>query len=139
MKRVFADTCYWIAITRPNDPLKTAANEARKRLGICKLITTEEVLTEYLTALSKRRFRKTATEIVRQILESDDVEVVRQSHVSFLRGLERYTQREDKEYSLPDCISMNVMDEQGITDVLTEDHHFEQEGKYTVLMKKPSS
>jgi predicted nucleic acid-binding protein len=47
----------------------------------------------------------------------------------------RYEGREDKEYSLTDCISMNVMDSHRLTEALTNDHHFEQEG-FTVLIQK---
>ena len=34
----------------------------------------------------------------------------------------------DKEYSLTDCISMHVMRSEGLTEVLSNDHHFAQEG-----------
>ena len=43
----------------------------------------------------------------------------------------------DKGYSLVDCISMNTMDAYGITQILTSDHHFNQEGQYTALMRQP--
>jgi predicted nucleic acid-binding protein len=36
---------------------------------------------------------------------------------------------------LTDCSAMNAMDAVGIRDVLTNDHHFEQEG-FNVLIKK---
>jgi predicted nucleic acid-binding protein len=39
-----------------------------------------------------------------------------------------YEQRPDKYYGLTDCISMNVMRRHGLTEVLTYDRHFEQEG-----------
>jgi uncharacterized protein len=39
-----------------------------------------------------------------------------------------YKDRPDKEYSLTDCISMQVMRREGLTEVLTNDHHFTQEG-----------
>ena len=38
-----------------------------------------------------------------------------------------------KEYSLTDCISMNVMKTESINEILTNDHHFDQEG-YDVLI-----
>jgi predicted nucleic acid-binding protein len=60
--------------------------------------------------------------------------VVPQSRESFLRALGRYEERRDKQYSLTDCVSMNVMDSEGILTVLTNDHHFEQEG-FVVLIK----
>ena len=61
------------------------------------------------------------------------IEVVSQSRKSFLQGLARYENRQDKQYRLQDCISMDVMEARGITEVLTNDHHFAQEG-FTVLM-----
>jgi predicted nucleic acid-binding protein len=46
----------------------------------------------------------------------------------FLRAIDRYDDRLDKHYSLVDCMSMLVMLDLGITHVLTNDHHFHQEG-----------
>ena len=54
--------------------------------------------------------------------------VTPQSRESFLAGLELYRTRPDKGYSLTDCISMQTMRRAGITQVLTNDRHFEQEG-----------
>jgi len=34
----------------------------------------------------------------------------------------------DKGYSLTDCISMNTMRAEGLTEILTNDVHFTQEG-----------
>ncbi len=42
--------------------------------------------------------------------------------------------RPDKDWSLTDCISFVVMEEHGITDALTGDHHFEQAG-FRALLK----
>ena len=64
-----------------------------------------------------------------------DTRVIHQSHESFQRGLDRYANRSDKGYSLQDCVSMNVMEAEGIAEILTGDHHFEQEG-FTVLMRR---
>ena len=51
-----------------------------------------------------------------------------QSRDSFLAGLELYRARPDKGFSLADCISMQTMRREGLTEVLTNDRHFEQEG-----------
>jgi predicted nucleic acid-binding protein len=37
-------------------------------------------------------------------------------------------QPSDKGYRLTDCISMQTMHREGLTDILTNDKHFEQEG-----------
>jgi predicted nucleic acid-binding protein len=137
MKPVFADTVYWIAIVKPNDPWRLAASEARGKVATALLVTTDEVLMEFLAALSKSgpRLRATAVRMVRAILSNENVKVVPQSHASFEAGLKRYEARSDKQYSLQDCISMNVMESFSITDVLTNDRHFEQEG-FSVLMSR---
>jgi uncharacterized protein len=136
MRKVFADTLYWVATVRPTDPYEAAAREARRSLGPCLIVTTDEVLHEFVTAFGKSgpRLREKAVEIVRELLATKSVKVVAQSRGSFLRALDRFSRRSDKEYSLTDCASMNVMDAEGIQDVLTHDHHFQQEG-YNVLIR----
>jgi hypothetical protein len=52
----------------------------------------------------------------------------------FTAGIELYTSRPDKDWSLTDCISFVVMQDRGITDALTGDHHFEQAG-FRALLK----
>jgi predicted nucleic acid-binding protein len=61
-------------------------------------------------------------------LRDSGVQVIAQTRASFLRGLDLYASRPDKGYSLTDCISMQTMRREGLTDVLTNDRHFEQEG-----------
>ncbi len=50
------------------------------------------------------------------------------------RGFELFSRRADKEWSLTDCTSFVVMREEGLTDALTTDHHFEQAG-FSVLLR----
>lgn len=67
-------------------------------------------------------------------LEGDpDVLVVPADASLFRRGVDLYRQRPDKDWSLTDCISFVVMEEQGLTDALTADHHFEQAGFRAIL------
>ena len=53
-----------------------------------------------------------------------------------MAGLELYEHREDKEYSLTDCISMFAMREHKITRALTNDHHFAQEGFEVLILRE---
>jgi predicted nucleic acid-binding protein len=59
--------------------------------------------------------------------------VAPQTRNSFLSGLTLYERRPDKAYSLTDCISMQTMRDHGLTEALTHDHNFEQEG-FTILL-----
>ena len=137
MKAVFADSLYWIAIVKPGDPWAGAATGAKTQIGQVRIVTTDEVLTEFLTALSGagENLRGKAAQMVRAILSNPNVKVVPQSRGTFLQALHLFDQRRDKEYSLTDCSSMNAMRSESIAEVLTNDHHFRQEG-FTVLMNR---
>lgn len=137
MMTVFVDTQYWIAVTRPDDSWAVSAKKAKANLENPFLITTDEVLVEFLNALAGcgEHLRLTATKMVGAILDNPNVRVIPQSRNSFLKGVEFYKNRHDKAYSLTDCVSIITMKDQSIFKVLTNDHHFEQEG-YEILMKK---
>lgn len=138
MRSIFADTSYWIAIIQPKDQWHRIALQARERLGDVRLVTTHAVLMEFLTSLAGRgsSLRKKGVEFVREIMRDPNIDVVQSTRYLFNAGLEKYEQRPDKGYSLPDCMSMVVMQEGAMTEVLTSDHHFEQEG-FIILMKDP--
>ena len=125
MKLAFADTFYWIALTLPGD-----AAHARAEQVADDVVTTEEVLSEYLTffCASPEYLRREVASNVEAILHDPTVRVIPQSHDSFVAGFDLYRSRPDKGYSLTDCISMQTMRKEGLTEVLTNDRHFEQEG-----------
>ena len=65
---------------------------------------------------------------VEAMLTDPGIRIIPQSHESFTTGFELYRSRPDKGYSLVDCISMQTMRQERLTEVLTNDRHFEQEG-----------
>ncbi|CAN5813220.1 PIN domain-containing protein [soil metagenome] len=127
---VFADAFYWIALANPADQWHDAAKQYDEDNPDVLLATTEEVLTEFLNfyAEAESYRRRIVGAMCEQVLLHPNITVVSQPHESFSQGFELYRQREDKGYSLTDCISMIVCRERGIQEVLTNDHHFEQEG-----------
>jgi uncharacterized protein len=135
VRPIFADTLDWGAVLHPLDQYRAQVIRARAALGDISLVTTDEVLTELLDGLAQRgtHLRAAATRAVRRILNDGRVTVHQQPCESFLAGLRLYEQRNDKAYSLVDCISMTTMRRQGISEVLTNDHHFIQEGFKVVL------
>jgi predicted nucleic acid-binding protein len=130
---VFADTLYWLAIFVPGDEWAQAAHSAS--ISDAVLVPTEEVLSEFLNAVSTHgdHMRQLGCQLVREILNDSAIEVVNQSHESFLAGLALYERRPDKQYSLVDCISMNVMRQRKIREILTNGRHFSQEGFVRLL------
>jgi predicted nucleic acid-binding protein len=71
--------------------------------------------------------------MVEKIMSNSRITVLPQTRDSLLSGFAFYKARGDKEYSLTDCISMATMRQREITQVLTHDHHFEQEGFVLLL------
>ncbi|MFL6214647.1 MAG: type II toxin-antitoxin system VapC family toxin [Blastocatellia bacterium] len=137
MKKVFADTSYWVALIDPKDKWHSKALKLSQSFTGVLLITTDEVLSEVLTFFSGYGpyLRERVTQIVFGILTNKSyVEVVEQSRESFLSGLALYEKRLDKAYSLTDCISMQLMRADGISEVLTSDKHFAQEGLVILLL-----
>ena len=128
----FADTWYFIATIDRFDDHHRRAIAAREATRGAVLVTHDGVLTEVLAYFSRAGVhgRRLAAEGVRDAMRRFDVILV--DRPLFLRALTRYEQRPDKEYSLVDCMSMVVMEERGITHVLTNDHHFSQAG-FTVV------
>jgi predicted nucleic acid-binding protein len=130
MTALFADTFYWIALADSADSAHQRALNLTADRATSRIFTTDEVLTEYLTFFSTapEQFRIEAAESVEGLLASSIVRVIPQSRESFRAGLQLYRARPDKGYSLVDCISMQTMRKEGLTEVLTNDQHFEQEG-----------
>jgi uncharacterized protein len=130
MSAVFADTSFWIALTNENDAAHQKAQSFRVSLASLKIITSASVLTEYLNYFAGwgRYFRDEASANVSVLLSNATVTVEPDTTETFSAGLQLYRQRLDKGYSLTDCISMQIMRRENLTDVLTSDRHFEQEG-----------
>ena len=134
MRRVFADTLYWVALVHRRDQWHQRAVAATRLLGEAQILTTEEVLVEFLNAFSSGRWlRQAAAAQVQRLRSRWNIEVVPQTPASFVLGFEFYQSRPDKDYSLTDCVSMQTMRQRGIMEVLTHDHHFVQEG-FVVLI-----
>jgi predicted nucleic acid-binding protein len=130
VKAVFADTFYWAALTKIDDPAHAQAMDLSRSLAADRIVTTDEVLAEYVTffAGAGPNIRERVGRNVAELIENLEIRVVPQTRESFLGGLELYRARPDKGYSLTDCISMQAMRKERITEVLTNDRHFEQEG-----------
>lgn len=97
------------------------------------MVTTEMVLSELLAALSKLSVRPLAVSGVDRIRANANVEVVPQTSLQFANAYAVYRQRTDKEWSLTDCASFEVMRSRGIAEALAHDQHFEQAGFRALL------
>lgn len=136
MKRVFADTSYWIALLNPRDELHATALSMTAEIGEARIVTTEMVLVELLNSFSEGgpAVRKVAANAVEALRRNIGVTVEPQTPEQFAAGLRVYARSLDKDWSMTDCVSFQVMDRLGISSALTYDRHFVQAG-YSALLR----
>lgn len=127
---VFADTFYWLALARPRDTWHATVWQWAKTNTSTRIVTTDEVMTEFLNALAGTGpvGRAYAAATVQDIRLDPQVTMLPQTRADFDAALALYAARLDKGYSLTDCRSMLAMRAMGLHEVLTNDHHFTQEG-----------
>ncbi len=129
---VFADAFFYVALINRHDAYHVRAmSYARTYHG--SVVTTEWVLAEVADALAASTARRQVLAAFNQLSADPDTRIVGASSELFAHGLELYNQRSDKAWSLTDCISFVVMQEQGIAEALTGDHHFTQAGFAALL------
>jgi predicted nucleic acid-binding protein len=127
MKAVFADTFYFLPLLNERDAAHDRAVAASRTPGL-QLVTTEFVLLELADALFKPGQREQALSLWNVVETEPAFRIIPASTALLNRGRGVYRQRQDKEWSLTDCISFVVMQEEQLGEVLTGDRHFEQAG-----------
>lgn len=133
MKGVFADTFFLLGLANPLDEAH-ARCVAFAKVPHGRLLTTGWVLAEVGDALAAPANRARAARFVQTILCAPSFQVVPPASVQLERGLALYARRPDKHWSLTDCISFVVMEDEGLVEAATADHHFEQAG-FRALLK----
>jgi predicted nucleic acid-binding protein len=93
------------------------------------LLTHSYVFAEFVALAQARRLpRLPALQFIADILANEDVEVVWVDVFLHRAALQFLQARLDKTYSLCDAVSFLLMQERGLAEALTTDHHFEQAG-----------
>lgn len=100
-----------------------------------RILTTEMVLTEVLNQFSKRgeNLRNAAVNFVTQLREDPNTMIIPQTSAQFEDARSLYAERGDQAWSLTDCASFQAMQNQKITQALTNDKHFVQAGFKALL------
>jgi len=135
MERVFADTSYWIALLNPRDELHQTASTTSRDYSPGQIVTSEMVLTGFLNSFSDYgpRLRQAAATAVGALREASEIVIFPQTTQLFEKALQRYRDMADKNWSLTDCASFVIMEEEKLTAALTHDRHFAQAGFQTLL------
>jgi predicted nucleic acid-binding protein len=126
--RLLLDTVFIQALLNRNDQYHSAARRLVDRVAAADEVwVTEAVLIEVANALSALN-REGAAHFIALCYETANVRVVSVGTPLLRSALALYRARADKEWGLTDCISMVVMREQGLREVVTADRHFVQAG-----------
>jgi predicted nucleic acid-binding protein len=135
VSRIFVDTAYYVGVLLPRDDLHAIAAAVTANVQPAELVTSDAVLVEVLAQVSGLgpHARQTGIDLVRRLLTDENVTVIHQDRSLFEAAVDLYEQRPDKGYSLTDCMSMIICRDLEISDVLTHDRHFVQEG-FTILL-----
>lgn len=135
MPRFFADAVYFIALLFPTDDLHQRAIGIASEPGEKSYVTIDAVFVEVLAYAAERgpHIRRQAVGLIDDLKLDPAWMLIRQTADLFDRAFDLYRRRLDKGYSFTDRMSMVVCGDLGVSDVLSHDHHFEQEG-FAVLL-----
>lgn len=134
MSLTFVDTGYFIALEAADDQHHAAALRHWRAYVQSRpqLVTTSFVLDEVATFFNSRGRHAKAVEIGERLLASPSVRLLHVDADLFGAAWIYFRRREDKRFSLTDCISFVVMERLGIQSALAFDAHFVQAGFRTL-------
>jgi predicted nucleic acid-binding protein len=128
---IFVDASAWIALLNQADGYHSKARAFASDLGAGhhgRLVTTDYVLDEAATYL-RLRAPSSALKQFRSILEtSPSVETIWTTPARFWAAWEMLGARDDKRWSLTDCLSFVTMESLGIRSAFSFDSDFAQAG-----------
>ena len=130
MRIIFADSFYWIALLSPKDTWHFRVIKWSQSNADQSLIITDGIIDEIFAHFSKQGdiMRGKVIELYQNMLDDPRIQLISYNQELRQAGIELYKKRPDKGYSLTYCILMVVMKNLNISEVLTNDKHFSQEG-----------
>ena len=132
-RRVAADTSFLFPFLYVRHTQHEEARRLADEFSDAVIVTTDGVLSELLSLMSRQSLRRIALAFVNDALsEAAFYEVVLQTTTSLHRGIQRYASQTTGSPSLVDCMLMDAMDDQGIEDLLAFDRDFRHIGLYNV-------
>ena len=102
--------------------------------GADSILTHGHVLAELIALAVVRRLPRTKVlEFMVDLVDNPDIETVWVDDPLHREAMQLLANRQDKTYSLCDAVSFVLIRQRGISDALTTDRHFEQEGFIRLL------
>jgi len=99
-------------------------------------VTTDAILCEFGNFFARSPLRSRAAEWIRAVGVDEEWEVVPLERSLLLKAEARYLRHSDKNWSLVDCHTMELMRERGIRRIATSDAGFRQAGFRCEMLPK---
>jgi predicted nucleic acid-binding protein len=112
---IFADTSFYVAFLSPRDAHHADAVNFTINSN-ATVLTTEFVIVELANIFSRVAGRANVIRFIKSLRTDPDTIIIIASGDRVERGFDLFSRRQDKEWSLTDCISFVVMEEHGITE-----------------------
>jgi uncharacterized protein len=128
---IFVDSSAWIALLDQRDQFHERSVRFQKELrqgAHGRMITTDYVLDEAVTYLRLHAGGDAIREFRRILMESESVQVVWTPRERFWEAWGRLEERDDKRWSLTDCLSFVTMEALGVGSAFGFDSDFRQAG-----------
>jgi predicted nucleic acid-binding protein len=124
---MFLDTSGFLSLHRQAEPFHTRARDIYRSTRV--RLTHDYVLAEFVALSHTRGYSREATlSFLADVLDNPKIETIWVTESLHREALAFLVARRDKTYSLCDAVSFLLMRRRGLTEALTTDHHFEQEG-----------
>lgn len=138
--KCFVATVCWVALLNADDELHEEFDVKYKQMmkSGFHFVTSTSILNEVANSLCNPKYRIAVVEFYKRLQNSPRIEIVFVDKGLWSSGWKLYEERPDKAWSLTDCISMEIMQDFKLVDVLTNDIHFTQASFNTLLKKKKS-
>ncbi|WP_211299200.1 type II toxin-antitoxin system VapC family toxin [Methylovulum psychrotolerans] len=134
---LFMDTSGWANYLIKTEPFHVQTSQLLQQCFMNKagLVTSNYVLAELIALLySPLRITKPQQiKIMETIKAAFWVKVIHIDQVKEQQAYQLWKSRPDKKWSLVDCSSFVLMQDERITAAITSDHHFEQAGFIRLL------
>ena len=136
---VFLDTSFIVALENTNDPHHKKAKKLDTTLLKQKatLLLHSGILLEIGDGFARLERRQKGIELLARFHREDGYHIAQITNEVLHEAHELYSNREDKEWGLTDCVSFVLMKQEGIKEALTADLHFRQAGFKALLLEAP--
>lgn len=134
--KVLLDTSFIIALINRDDPYHQRAVELDRELVTAKatVVVHWGILLEIGDGFARLGRRQLGTALLTKLMSEREYELQPLTLDLISRAANLYTLRSDKEWSLTDCVSFELMKALNLRDALTADTHFRQAGFTPLLL-----